>query len=393
MRETAEIVVAGGGPVGLLAAHAFARTGAPALILEARPSDARPRESDLRQIVLAERARRLLVTLGLWSAVAPHAAPVRRVVVRAPRLGPPLVLDAAEHGLEALGWTLGYDALVRALRGAVAQNPRVSLRSGTRLLAAADGPSALELRLAGAEGEESLEAGLLIAAEGAGSDLAALGWPPEPAHEVRDTAWIAPCRTEGIEPGTAVESFLDGGTATLLVTAADRAVVTVLLPEARARREVTGDAAGRLARLAPAFGLAPGALETDGDGVDIRVRRGLRLRPFAPRRLAIGSSFHALHPFAAQGLLLAWRDAALAARVLGARRARGLPWTEESVLAEFVRSRRREHRQLDAFVHRLPPLLSAPGAFLGAPLWRLVALPPLRGLLGYWGMGYGWGRT
>jgi 2-octaprenyl-6-methoxyphenol hydroxylase len=389
----AEIVVAGGGPVGLLAAHAFARMGAESLVLETRPDDAPPNRGDARRIVLAERARRLLETLGLWSAVASETAPVRRVVVRAPSLGPPLVLDAHDYGLEALGWTLGYDALVRALRGAVAQGPRVSLCTGTRLLAATDGPHDLELRAAGPRGEDILHAELLLAAEGAGADLAALGWAPEPPREARDCAWIVPCRTHGLEPGTAVEAFLDGGTATLLATALGRAVVTVVRPEVRERRESGRGTEERLLRLAPAFGLAPETLAPDGEGVTIRVRRGLRGRACASRRLAIGSSFHALHPFAAQGLLLAWRDAAAAARTLGARRARGLPWTSEPVLSEFVRSRRSEHRRLDVFVHRLPPLLSAPGAFLGSPLWRLATQPPLRRLVGYWGMGYGWGRT
>jgi hypothetical protein len=30
---------------------------------------------------------------------------------------------------------------------------------------------------------------------------------------------------------------------------------------------------------------------------------------------------------------------------------------------------------------------------LGAPLWCLVSRTPLRTLVGYWGMGYGWGRA
>jgi 2-octaprenyl-6-methoxyphenol hydroxylase len=393
MREAAEVAVAGGGPVGLLAAQAFARMGLRVVVLETQPDGDRPRTGDSRRIVLAERARRLLVTHGLWTPIADCVAPVRRVVVRAPRLGSPFFLDAAAYGLEALGWSLGYDALVRALRRTVGEHPRVTLRLGTRLLAADEGPVALDLRLSGSEGEEILEADLLVAAEGAGADLSALGWPLEPAHEVRDTAWIVACRTRGIEPGTAVESFLDGGTATLLATAPDRAVVTVLRPAQRSVRGEVPDVVQRLARLATAFGLDPRALEPEGEGETIRVRRGLRARPYASRRLAVGTSFHALHPFAAQGLLLAWRDAALAARHLGLRRARGLSWTDAETLGTFARSRRREHLGIDAFVHRLPPLLSGPASPLGAPLWCLVSRTPLRTLVGYWGMGYGWGRA
>jgi flavin-dependent dehydrogenase len=48
--ETAEIVVAGGGPVGLLAAHAFARMGAESLVLETRPDDAPPNRGDARRM-------------------------------------------------------------------------------------------------------------------------------------------------------------------------------------------------------------------------------------------------------------------------------------------------------------------------------------------------------
>ncbi len=391
--EGAEMVVAGAGPAGLVAAHAFARMGVPSLVLERRPNDEGVGAGDARRIVLAERARRLLETLGLWKAVAPHAAPVRQVVVRAPRLGSPLVLDAAEHGLEALGWSLAYGALVRALRESVAATPRVALRFGCRLLAAHEDGQALALRVGGLEGEEILGAELLLVAEGAEADLTALGWSRVPVHDVRDEAWIVPCRARGLASGVAVEAFLGGGTATLLATGADRAVVTLVRPKTRARRESSLPVEERLARLAAGFGLEPGALEPEGEAVTIRVRRGFHPRPTAPRRLAIGPTFHALHPFAAQGLLLSWRDAVLAARFLGGRRARSLGWTEETVLTAFVRSRLREHRALDAFVHRLPPLLSGPGAEFGAPLWRLCSLAPLRVRLGYWGMGYGWGRT
>lgn len=387
-----DVVVGGGGPVGLVAARAFARSGFRVLVVEPRGADG-PRPGDGRRLVLAERARRLLLVLGLWPAVAPEARAVRTVLVRPPRGGRTLRLEARAHGLEALGWTLRYDALVAALRTALADDPGVRVRHGAELVSAREEGEGIVVRLRGTDGDgEERRARLLVAAEGAGAGLEALGWPPRPPHPARDRAWIFPCRDPGLAPGTAVEAFLDGGTATLLAPEGAGAAVTLVLPDTVSWPE-TADPDAVLARLAPLFGLAPGALVPAGEATGFRVRRGLHPTPALSRRLALGTSFHALHPFAAQGLLLAWRDAHLAARTAGALRLSGRDWSGEEALRAFVRTRLPEHRRIDAFVHRLPPLLERPLPPGLAPLaWRLAGLRPARLLVGYWGMGYGQGR-
>ncbi len=392
MTDFHEVVVAGGGPVGLVAARAFARVGIPVLVLEPRRTG-QSRTGDVRRLVLAERACRLLETFGLWTTVVAGASPVRTVLVRAPRTGRVLRLEAHDHGLEALGWTLGYGDLVARLEAALVHDPRVTVQHGVELVAAHENEDHLVLRLRHDGNEEERPARLLVVAEGVGAGLESLGWPARPSHSARDRAWIIPCQASTLDPATAVEAFLEGGTATLLVPDRGAAVVTLILPDSVGWPEGPAESAEILERLAPRFGLSSRALVPTGEAVSFRVRRGFHPVPVLPRRLIMGSMFHALHPFAAQSLLLAWRDAHAVARRLGERRLRGQDWSGESALRDVVRTRLPEHRLIDAFVHRLPEILALPEPpGLGRLAWRLAGTRHARLLAGYWGMGYGWGR-
>ena len=77
-----DVIIAGGGMVGASLAHALGGAGLRVVVVEPVPLAAATQPSyDDRAIALAYGTRRILEGLGLWSAVAPHAEPIRRVHV------------------------------------------------------------------------------------------------------------------------------------------------------------------------------------------------------------------------------------------------------------------------------------------------------------------------
>src|SRR3984893_14025398 len=118
---SAEVAVVGGGAAGLVAALALAATGAETLLVAPLPP------ADRRTTALLDGSVEVLKTLGVWSALAPEAAPLKRLrlvdatqrILRAPEV----VFDSAELGLEAFGYNVENSELRAPLLAARRKAP------------------------------------------------------------------------------------------------------------------------------------------------------------------------------------------------------------------------------------------------------------------------------
>jgi 2-octaprenyl-6-methoxyphenol hydroxylase len=140
MRETTDILIAGGGVAGLTAAAAFASAGFRVICVDpdAPVTDAGDDRADLRSTAFLQPARTLLDHAGLWTRLATHATPLQ--VMRIIDAGGPhpdirrsAEFDAAEISDLPFGWNIPNWLIRRELADTVGTMPGVSFRPGVSL--------------------------------------------------------------------------------------------------------------------------------------------------------------------------------------------------------------------------------------------------------------------
>ena len=101
-----DVAIVGGGMVGASLALALQDTALKVLSIEAHVPDSALQPSfDDRTTALGNGARRILETLGVWQEIAAEAAAVRGIHVSDAGHFGFARLDAAEHGLDAFGYS------------------------------------------------------------------------------------------------------------------------------------------------------------------------------------------------------------------------------------------------------------------------------------------------
>ena len=137
MRETTDILISGGGVAGLTAACALGSAGFRVICVDPTPPVTRAEDdgADLRTTAFLQPSITVLDGAGLWSRLAPHAAPLQ--VMRIIDAGGPepearLVtdFDAADISDAPFGWNLPNWLLRREMLARLAELPQVTLRMG-----------------------------------------------------------------------------------------------------------------------------------------------------------------------------------------------------------------------------------------------------------------------
>lgn len=337
-----DVAIVGGGLVGASLALALAPTGLRVALIEGVSPDADSQPSfDDRTTAIGNGTRQSFESLGLWSAIAPNAAAIRRIHVSdAGRYGFAR-LSADEHGIEAFGYVVTNRVLGAALRGRLGALAGLELRMPARCTEVRVGAERVELVTE--PGETPLRARLVVAADGANSRVRAAAGIVADTEDYQQVAVVAHVSAARAADGTAYERFTPTGPFAVLPLASGHYGVVWTLAPAEAERVLGLDDATYLAALQRSFGWRLGRLLTVGrrQAYPLALTRAQSLT--GPRTVLIGNAAQALHPVAGQGFNLGLRDAVTLAEVLAqqlgeARRDAGAP----ALLAQFADRRARD---------------------------------------------------
>ena len=359
-----DVAIAGGGMVGLSLAAALAQLPLDVVVVEPVAPEADEQPSfDARTTALSGGSRRVLEGIGAWAAVAAGATPVRRIHVSERGAFGTAILTAEEQGVTSLGYTVENRLLGQSLRARVGAFPRIRARNA-RVVAVTTGADAIRLAT---DGGESVEARLVVAADGAQSAVRAALGVGAGVSEYGQQAVIAHVDTARFHDYTAYERFTpDGPVAVLPIAEGRSAIVWSLAPDA-ARRALALDDRAFLAELQAAFGLRLGRFTRVGRRQAYPLSLTQAERLIAPRAVILGNAAQSLHPVAGQGFNLALRDVALLAELLADAGAGdpGDPALLERYAAERAPDREAVIRFTDALVRGfglpLAPLRRARG--------------------------------
>ncbi len=394
--QRVDIAIVGGGLVGASLACALAplieRSGLNVAVIEANPlpdldETAYQPSFDARASAIAQGSRDRFEALGLWTAMAEEAEPIRRIhVSERGRLGATR-LNAGEFGVEALGYVLPNAWMGRVLHqrlGELSLDWHCPARVTS--ISPQDGGHRLEL-----DDGSRIEAGLTVLADGGRSGLKErLGI--ESRHEAYDqVAVIANLEVSRSHDGVAFERFTPEGPLALLPLSGQR-MELVWTHQGGAEGETLAASDGDfLARLQQAFGDRAGHFRRVGKRHAYPLSLVTATEQVRPGLAVLGNAAHALHPVAGQGFNLALRGVmdlvAALEEGLEAGRAPGDMATLQAFEAQRAADRHSVTRFSDGLIRLFGvdhPLLSHARA---AGLIGLNLAGPLRRALGRRAMG------
>ena len=317
--DRVDVLISGGGMVGLPLGLALAQGGLKTLIVDAAPpAKVLEPHFDGRVSALAYASVRMLRALGVWERLSPDAQPIREILVTDGQMGKPaspfsLHFDAQEVGAEALGHIAENRHIRAALYAVVEACPNLALVAPAQVTSLTVNAGGAVARLA--DGEE-ITAALVIAADGRESALRSqmgmqiIGW------SYPQTGIVATVEHEKPHNGVAYEHFLPSGPFAILPMTGNRSSLVWTEAKAKAPELLALDEEGFNAELAQRFGAHLGKTRAAGPRWSYPLSFHLAREFVRPRFALAGDCAHGIHPIAGQGLNLGLKDAAALAEVL-----------------------------------------------------------------------------
>ena len=390
-----DILITGGGPVGMAAALALAeparRHGLRLVLVNAQGLEeiGKP-QSDGRAYNLSASSRRMLQALGVWDDLEDHAQPITRIIVTdAPGAAPrPALLefdnldDSDVGGSEPASYIVEAEQLIQTLSAAVQNTRNIETRAPAVVENLRQGPAFMEADLASGE---HLRARLVIVADGRASPLReslgveTLSWP----HG--QSAIVMAVRHEKDHEGRAFEHFRSPGPfAVLPLKGGFRSSLVWNESPQEAARILALDEGEFARELRQRFGEELGEVKPDGKAFSYPLTSVLAQDYVGPRFALVGDAAHGIHPIAGQGVNLGYRGVAALAQVLDEAAGLGLDIGAVDVLEDYQRRRRFDALTLVAGCMILNGMFASDNALLrlirDTGLEVVNHLPPLKRL-------------
>ncbi|MCW8888532.1 MAG: FAD-dependent oxidoreductase, partial [Gammaproteobacteria bacterium] len=326
MADHYDVVIVGGGMVGASLAHALKVLPLKVAVIEAHRFDHDHPSYDSRAIALSYGSYKILKQIGCWSLMLDNGVTAIETIKVSDRghFGA-TVLNAADEGVDALGYVVEADVMGRALTlGAL---PNLKLFCPATVSAISIHPEHAEISIVCDGSERSLTAKLVVAADGSPSSIGNLLGEKRISRSYGQTAIISSIISEQPHQNIAYERFTDSGPLAMLPntvpigwpdqqsgsqrwsmvwSAHNEQVEEIMALDDRHFLETLEHRLGR--RIAP--------LLSTSRRVAYPLRIDYLRDHVRPRVAFIGNAAHAIHPVAGQGFNLGLRDVAFLAEVI-----------------------------------------------------------------------------
>ncbi len=334
-----DVVIVGGGPVGLTMALALTRfmPGIRVGLVDRRPLSVLP---DSRATALAAGVRLVFESLGVWPQMASEAEPIRAMKITDSGVGDiarPLFLKFEGEVLpgEAFAHMVPNRAMIQPLLDAVKHQIEV-IAPAEIAGYVSDGFSAL---LTLGDGRV-LKAGLVVAADGAQSSLRTMAGIGVIGHDYRQSGIVTTIAHELPHDGVAYEHFRPAGPFASLPLPGNRSSLVWTETTQNAARFVAMEPAELAREIEAVMGSTLGAVRIEDKVQSFPLRLQIAREMVGPRLALIGDAAHLVHPIAGQGLNLGLKDVAALSEVVIQALRLGLDHGGGDVLMQYQRWRR-----------------------------------------------------
>ncbi len=358
-----DVIILGGGLVGLALAAALDSSGLTAAVIDpVDPDSWKDASFDGRTSAVSSSSRRMFDAIGLAPHLSHPGCPIRTIRV-ADGLAPgALAFEPPEGDDEPLGWMHENRHLRQALRDRAEAAENVTLHWKSKATTIDRGEHGVTVTL---DSGETLTAALLVSAEGRNSATRETAGIRVARWQYDHAAIVSTLAHERPHDGVAWEIFYPGGPFALLpMTDLDgsprSAIVWSVAKDDAAGFLALGDS-DFAAEAQAAMGGFLGAVKllTPRASYPLGFHHAARI---TDHRLAlVGDSAHAIHPIAGQGLNLGFRDAAALAQVLVEGARLGLDLGDRQLLDRYERWRGLDTLMVAMATDGLTRLFGIPG--------------------------------
>ena len=352
----AEVLIHGGGMVGLTLGVALAGAGVETVVLDkADPAGLLTAEHDGRVSAITHGSQQLLNAIGLWDPMAPHGEPI--LDIRVTDGNSPLFLhfDHRAIGDAAFGHIVENRHTRQALHAVAARTERLHLIAPCGLRELSRGAARVEAEL---DDGRRIRARLSVAADGRHSALRQAAGIPVTTWRYNQTGIVCTVAHERPHLGVAQERFLPAGPFAILPMTGNRSSLVWTERADLAPAIMALDEAGFNQEMGRRFGDYLGRLKVDGGRWSFPLGLSHATRYADTRLVLVGDAAHAIHPISGQGLNLGLRDVAALAEVLVDARRLGLDMGSRDTLDRYERWRRFDTAMLLAVTDGLNRLFS-----------------------------------
>lgn len=378
-----DIVIVGGGPVGMALALTLREYEFSVLLLEAR--ELPEKVDDSRPLALSYGSRLILQRLGIWEDLT-QPTPITTIHISNRGHFGHAVITPEDADVPELGYVVNYHNLYHSMGRAVRHNSNAVYRTNAVVTAIQTDLPLAQITYQQEGVTKQIQAKLLVLADG-GKLAEQIDSVQYHAHDYRQTAIVANVKVESALPETAFERFTLNGPLALLPAGEGYALVWTM-PDVAANKILKLDDESFLLHLHEQFGNRMGDFTYAGQRSSFPLILKHASTITGHRSVLIGNAAQTLHPVAGQGFNLGLRDAwELASEIT--RIPSGISGEPGSarMLAAYSRRRQSDKHTSRIFTDSLVKLfttdISLVQACSGLGLTALDILPPAKRLVAH----------
>lgn len=354
-----EVIIVGGGMVGLSLALMLAKQNIAVKLLEAikypnyDDENLAPYHSsfDARNSALSRRTVQIYQELGLWSALQEHATPILEVNITEQGSFGKARLKAEQEKVESFGQVIENAWLGRVLLTEVQKQPLIELIDGVQVTQLTQDADMAYIDASRGEEQLSLQAKLVIAADGRDSFCRkALGIGAS-EHDYDQVAIVTTVQTSKPHNHVGFERFSSLGPLALLPLPGEYRRSVVWPVKKGTEGEWLGDENDQhfLDALQETYGDRAGKFQKTGKRFSFPLSQVLAEKQAVGRVVLMGNAAHTIHPVAGQGFNLCMRDAHVLVRYLTEQIAQNADLGDAVMLQAYEASRLTDQQRVIKF--------------------------------------------